>query len=75
MKWGLVIASLIIAMSMFLYQWPKLKKHQKKEKAAFLSLTFLGLFLSVLLIFFPEMPGPTQMIDWIYKPLGRLIEK
>ncbi|WP_423802539.1 hypothetical protein [Neobacillus sp. SAB-20_R2A] len=75
MKWGLVIVSIFIAIIMFLYQWPKLKKQQKKEKAAFLSLTCLGLLLAVLLILYPEMPGPTQLIDWIYKPFGKLIEK
>lgn len=34
----------------------------------------MGWILAVLLIFFPEMPGPTDLIDWIFKPLGKMLE-
>jgi hypothetical protein len=58
-----------------LFEWPKIKKDQKKEKWAFLSITMIGWLLSVLLVFFPDMPGPTQLIDSIFKPMGKLLEK
>lgn len=75
MKWGPVFVIILIMILMLLFQWPKLGKKQKREKAAFLSLSILSWLLAILLIFFPEMPGPTQMIDWLYKPLGKLLEK
>lgn len=75
MKWGPVFVSILIMIFMSLYQWPKLKKNQKKEKAAFLSLLILGWALAILLIIFPDIPGPTQLIDWIYKPFGKILEK
>jgi len=75
MNWGLVFASISIMIAMFLYQWPKLKKNQKKEKAAFLFFSILGWLLSILLMINPEIPGPTQLTDWIYKPIGKLLEK
>lgn len=53
----------------------KTKKNQKREKAAFISLSILGWSLAIFLIIFPDIPGPTQMIDWIYKPFGKLLEK
>ncbi|HUC93883.1 MAG TPA: hypothetical protein VMS09_18025 [Paenibacillus sp.] len=47
----------------------------KKEKAAFLTLAGMGWMLAVTLIINPDMPGPTQIIDAIYRPLGMLLEK
>ncbi|WP_374724338.1 hypothetical protein [Calidifontibacillus erzurumensis] len=51
-----------------------MKKNSLKEKAAFLSMTFLGWILALLLIIFPDIPGPTQLIDAIFKPLGKILE-
>ncbi|MCZ8515133.1 hypothetical protein O9H85_22470 [Paenibacillus filicis] len=75
MKWGAVLGATVILFLMALYEWPKMNQEPKKEKAVFVSLAAMGWILAVLLIFFPDMPGPTQLIDKIYKPLGRLIEK
>jgi len=75
MKWGSVFTCILIMIFMYLYQWPKLKKNQRRERAAFLSLSILGWALAIFLIIFPDIPGPTKMIDWIYKPFGKLLEK
>ncbi|MCM3569766.1 hypothetical protein [Neobacillus mesonae] len=75
MKWSSVFLCIFIIFLMILYQWPQLKKSQKRDKAAFLSLSFAGLLLAILLIMFPDISGPTQMIDWLYKPLGKFLEK
>lgn len=69
----LFISTLIIA-CMFLFQWPKLNQNQKKEKAAFITLTLFGWLLINFLFIFPNTPGPTEFIDFMYKPLGRLLE-
>lgn len=60
---------------MVMFQWIKIKKDNKKEKAVLISLSLLGWILATLLLVFPEMPGPTQLIDNIFKPIGKLIEK
>ncbi|MFC4770293.1 hypothetical protein [Effusibacillus consociatus] len=75
MKWGFVFGVTVVAGLMALYEWPKMNQNQKKEKAAFVTLTAIGWLLAVLLLFFPDMPGPTQLIDTIYKPLGKLLEE
>lgn len=62
-----VTAILVI---IFLFQWPGLKKKEKKEKTAFLSIMIINWVLAVLLMIFPEMPGPGQMVDLIYKSFG-----
>lgn len=64
----------LVAILITLYEWPKMKKNQKKEKWTFVTLTIAGWLLAVLLVFFPDMPGPTQFIDMIFKPLGKLLQ-
>ncbi|MDB5055483.1 MAG: hypothetical protein JWM44_3533 [Bacilli bacterium] len=75
MKWGAVFAIVIIAILMTLFEWPKINQNQKKEKVAFMIVTGIGCLLAFLLIIYPEMPGPTQLVESIYKPLGKLLEK
>jgi multisubunit Na+/H+ antiporter MnhB subunit len=71
MKWTAVLEITAVLVLMTLYEWPKMKGQMKREKIAFSALTILGGALAFLLVFYPEMPGPTQWIDAIYKPLGK----
>ncbi|MDP4084983.1 MAG: hypothetical protein Q8934_10265 [Bacillota bacterium] len=74
MRWGPIIASTITVLFIFLFEWPKLQKNQKKEKFIFIILTSMGWCISILLFFFPDLPGPTKFIDLLFKPLGRMLE-
>jgi hypothetical protein len=73
MKWAAVLGITVVMLTMFLYDWPKIGRQLKKERVAFVALTVLGGILAVMLIFNPEMPGPTQWIDTVYKPLVKLL--
>lgn len=75
MKWGAVFVLTVIVALMFLYEWPQMNLKQKKEKAAFIGLAAMGWLLGVLLVFFPDLPGPTHLLDTLFKPLGKLLEK
>ncbi|MBD8588078.1 hypothetical protein IFT92_09665 [Peribacillus simplex] len=75
MRWAFVFGITVVAILMTLYEWQKMNKNQKKEKRAFVTLTMAGWLLAVLLVFFPDMPGPTHLMDVIFKPLGKLLEK
>ncbi|WP_143415230.1 hypothetical protein [Geobacillus sp. E263] len=75
MKIGLILGTLVLVALIFLYEWPRINRTQKKEKAVFVVLLSLGTILAIVLIWNPDLPGPTQMIDYIYKPLGRMMEK
>lgn len=75
MKWAAIIGVSLIVLLMALYEWPKMNRNQKKEKAAFVIISALGWLNVVLLIFNPEMPGTRRIIEVIYKPLGKLLEK
>lgn len=75
MKWAAVLGITAILAFMTVYEWPKMKAQMKKEKMAFAALTILGGILALLLVFYPEMPGPTKWIDAVFKPLGKFLEK
>ncbi|MGO4886791.1 hypothetical protein ACJ2A9_03455 [Anaerobacillus sp. MEB173] len=74
MNWVLSIVSGLIAALIVWFEWPKINQKQKKEKQALVTLSIMGWVLAVLLIFFPDMPGPTDLVDYIYRPLGKLLE-
>jgi Na+/melibiose symporter-like transporter len=74
-KFGYVVAITFLVALIFLYEWPKMDKTKKKEKITFLSLNLIGWVLAVLLIFFPDMPGPTQVVETIFQPLSKILEK
>ncbi|CQR48305.1 hypothetical protein BN1058_02671 [Paraliobacillus sp. PM-2] len=73
MKWLSVLGIILIALLITLYEWPKLKKNQKKEKKAFVVLMLTSVTLSISILYFPDMPGPTELIDKIFKPFGKLL--
>jgi multisubunit Na+/H+ antiporter MnhB subunit len=75
MKWAAILGITVVLVFMTIYEWPKMKVQMKREKIAFAVLTMLGGVLAFLLVFYPEMPGPTQWIAAIYKPLGKFLEK
>ncbi|PLS02250.1 hypothetical protein [Neobacillus cucumis] len=74
MKWGTVLGCTALIIVIILFQSSRLKQKQVKEKAALLALSILGWILALLMLFFPDMPGPTQFIDWMYRPLGELLK-
>ncbi len=74
MKLAALIGILIVTLLFTLYTWPKLNKDQRKEKRAFIVLTVMAVFLAVTLLYFPKLPGPTELIDWIFRPLGKVLK-
>ncbi len=75
MNLGAVIGITGIVIFISLYEWPKMGPTQKKEKASFITFTALGWILAVLLLFIPDLPGPTQLVRAIFKPLEKILER
>lgn len=75
MKWVALCGVTLVVALIVLYEWRKINPNQKNEKAAFITLTASGWVLAALLIFFPELPGPTQWVEAVFRPLGKLLEK
>jgi hypothetical protein len=74
MKWGSILGTSFLVLCMVMYQLSKLNQNQKKERAVLIIFSVLGWLVANLLIFFPDAPGPTELIDVLYKPLGKLLE-
>lgn len=75
MKWGTLFGLSILVACMVLYEWPQMGPNQKKEKAAFICLLAMGWLLGMLLVYFPELPGPADLSDKIFKPFRKMLEK
>lgn len=69
MKWvaGLMIAAIVVLM--VIIEWPKINR----EKPAFAALVISGGILAYLLLLYPDMPGPTQFIDAVYRPIVNML--
>ncbi|MGP4108656.1 hypothetical protein [Virgibacillus sp. L01] len=67
-----VLMIIVVIILIIIYEWPKIDEGLKKEKRAFVIVTIGAVLLAVLLIYIPEMPGPTELVDWILGPLAIL---
>ena len=64
---AIITLSIYVLLSV-MFEWSKIK--EKKEKVVFISLICSGIILSIVLLLFPEMPGPTQLVNIVFKPIG-----
>lgn len=72
MKWGLLLGMSTVVGLIILFEWPKLKPLPLKDKVSFFALMFIGWFLS--LFDLPNVPGPTSVIETLFKPLAKMLE-
>lgn len=75
MEWAKIAGIIVVIIIMFLYEWPKIGGQKKREKAAHAVVTIMGGMLAFMLVIYPDMPGPTQWIDALYKPLTKWLGK
>ncbi len=73
--WRKLLGVAAVLTLMVLHDWRSMPSYTKREKMAYCALTGLGAILAILLVIDPQMPGPTQWLDVIYKPLVDLMEK
>lgn len=75
MKIAGVLLIIVAAVLITLYEWPKINEDLRKERRAFIVLMMAGVLLAALLIYFPEMPGPTELVQWLFKPFSNMLAK
>ncbi|MCD1162946.1 hypothetical protein [Peribacillus frigoritolerans] len=73
MRWGAFFCTSVVVVLIILYEWPRMKQNPKKDKMAFLTLLLTGLILSMFNL--PQMSGPTQWIEALFRPFGEFMEK
>ncbi|RNB88389.1 hypothetical protein EDM59_04490 [Brevibacillus nitrificans] len=72
MRWGVVLSMTVLAVVLIGYEWPRLKKQPRKDKLVFLSLILIAWTLS--LFDLPNIPGPTTMVQTLFRPFAILLE-
>ncbi|MFD0711598.1 hypothetical protein [Paenibacillus sp. GCM10027626] len=72
MNWRIWISATIIILLIFWFEWPRIKQNPPKDKAAFVVLLLIGWVLSMFDLL--HLPGPTTLLNAIFKPLARMLE-
>ncbi|MCZ0754422.1 hypothetical protein [Anoxybacillus sp. J5B_2022] len=74
MKIEFLLGSSIVVVLICLLEWPRFQRAHKKEKATFLVLLGLGMALAAALIYKPDLPGPSQLVDYMFRPFARMLK-
>lgn len=70
---GKILVVTVVSLLIIGFEWPKISPEYKKERVSLLVLTVLGWGLWVVLVLFPDLPGPTQLMENLLNPLVRLM--
>lgn len=73
MKITAILGVTVLLLFLTLFEYPKINHTHRKEKKALSILLAVGWLLAVLLILFPEMPGPTQLLNFLFGPMKQLL--
>ncbi|EGK12827.1 hypothetical protein [Kroppenstedtia eburnea] len=74
MKGMILLGITLILLLIGRYEWWMINQGRRKEKAVLFILVALGWVLAVLLLYFPDLPGPTRLLEKILSPLVRWME-
>ena len=72
MRWSIVFVATVTVVLIFLFERPRLKPDQKKEKRALVALLVFCWILSMFDL--PNLPGPTTLVETVVRPLAKLFE-
>jgi multisubunit Na+/H+ antiporter MnhB subunit len=75
MEWKASLAVTVILLLIAWYELPKLPADQKIDKYAFFFVSGMAWILAVLLVFYPNVPGPTEWVQEVYKPLDNVLDQ
>ncbi len=71
-NWNTIFVVQVLIWLIVLFEWKRLKNAPKADKITFVTI----LILSALLSFFQldNLPGPMTFLDYIFGPLGKIME-
>ncbi|KNB70379.1 hypothetical protein ADS79_15650 [Brevibacillus reuszeri] len=73
MRWPAIFGLTLVVALILIVERKRIKRSTGKSKMTFLFLTFAGWVIGVLLLIFPNMPGPSQVWLVIFKPLYNMV--
>lgn len=74
MRIGAILFITLLAGLIIWFEWSQLKANGKKEKIVVFVITGMAYTVALLKMYFPHLPGPTELLEVIYKPLSKLLE-
>lgn len=69
MTWLNVAGVTCVAALMVWAEWHFLECDRKRERAALIGIVAAGWLAAVLVLVFPDMPGPIELLNNVFKPL------
>ncbi|GGC78632.1 hypothetical protein GCM10007216_06400 [Thalassobacillus devorans] len=73
MNWLSLIGVSLVVLLLFLYEWSKMDHTQVKEKRTFIFLLAGVWLIAVMLIFFPDVSGPIDLITFLFRPMENFL--
>ncbi|SDW46367.1 hypothetical protein [Paenibacillus sp. CF384] len=73
MTWKSIPALLTCSLIVSVLQWYWVRNAPRKERIAYLALLAFGFGLGVLLYVYPLLPGPSELLELWFGPLGRML--
>jgi hypothetical protein len=73
MKTTYIFWVIVVAIIIFWIEWKKLTKSLKKEKYAITAFLVMSITLAIVLAYFPELPGPSDVVIKVFSPLSKLL--
>ncbi|WP_085507647.1 hypothetical protein [Thalassobacillus devorans] len=73
MNWLSLFGVSLVVLLLFFYEWPKMNQNQVKEKRVFIFLIAGVWLVAVMLIFFPDVPGPIDLITFLFRPVENFL--
>lgn len=73
MKWDSLLATVGVIIVILLFVWPKIKDKPRKYKSAVFILSLISLGLSIFDL--QNIYGPSSLIEVIFKPFGKFLER
>ncbi|MGF7089227.1 hypothetical protein JOD24_003108 [Kroppenstedtia sanguinis] len=74
MKGLILLGITVIALFIGGYEWWSIHTGRRKEKVILILMLTLGWVLAGLLLYFPDLPGPGNLLEKILSPLIRWME-
>ncbi|MDR6549237.1 hypothetical protein [Paenibacillus qinlingensis] len=69
--WIMLLCVLITGVQWYWFR----KKIPSKEKMTYWSILCLCWFLAIMLFLYPRLSGPTDWVNVIFRPLGKMIDQ
>ncbi|GIO34387.1 hypothetical protein J2TS6_55280 [Paenibacillus albilobatus] len=64
--------SLVVALIVS-FEWARLDKSSVRERGTLVAIAVFSWISALLVVLFPEMPGPIRLIEWLYRPFSGLL--